>query len=58
MLYTVQRLTYWHPVPQATLSLLIATGIAWRIYQLIEKPCARVRRQLRWSEGITTIRGA
>jgi peptidoglycan/LPS O-acetylase OafA/YrhL len=47
VLNTVQRHTYWHPVPQATLSLLIATGIAWGIYQLIEKPCAKVRRQLR-----------
>jgi peptidoglycan/LPS O-acetylase OafA/YrhL len=46
-LITVQRLTYSHPVPQATLSLLIATGIAWGIYQLIERPCAKLRRQLR-----------
>ena len=47
VLITVQRLTYSHPVPQATLSLLIATGIAWGIYQLIERPCAKLRRQLR-----------
>jgi peptidoglycan/LPS O-acetylase OafA/YrhL len=46
VLIKVQGLTYPHRLPQAVLSLLIATGIAWGIYQLIEKPCAKLRRQL------------
>ena len=40
------HLTSWHPVAQAVLSLAVAIVIAWGIYQVVEKPCALLRRKL------------
>jgi peptidoglycan/LPS O-acetylase OafA/YrhL len=48
VIFTVERiLVSWWPALQAALSLAIAMAIAWAIYQVIEKPCARLRQRLR-----------
>jgi peptidoglycan/LPS O-acetylase OafA/YrhL len=33
-------------VLRAAVALALSVGIAWAIYELIEKPCAQVRRRL------------
>jgi peptidoglycan/LPS O-acetylase OafA/YrhL len=35
-----------HPVLQGILALGASIGLAWAIYRLVEKPCARLRRRL------------
>lgn len=47
VLSAVQRLfATVHPVLRAGLALAISIALAWLIYVLIEKPCARLRRKL------------
>jgi peptidoglycan/LPS O-acetylase OafA/YrhL len=35
-----------HPVVQGALALGASIGLAWAIYRLVEKPCARLRKRL------------
>jgi peptidoglycan/LPS O-acetylase OafA/YrhL len=40
------RFSYAHPALQAGLAFSISMGLAWVMYVVIEKPCARLRRKL------------
>jgi peptidoglycan/LPS O-acetylase OafA/YrhL len=35
-----------HPVPRGMLAFAIAFALSWTMYQLVEKPCAKLRRKL------------
>ena len=47
LLYVVAALLpQVHPVIGALIALAASIGLAWAIYLLVEKPCARLRRRL------------
>jgi len=47
VIFAVRRnLPDLHPVPSALLALALSVLLAWIIYRLVERPCARLRRRL------------
>jgi peptidoglycan/LPS O-acetylase OafA/YrhL len=56
ILDAIQRLIPVHPAVQAAITLALSIGMAWSIYQLVEKPCAKLRKRL--SRGAPTASDA
>jgi len=47
VIFVVQRMVpELNPVLQGVASFVVSMGLAWTIYILVEKPCARLRRSL------------